>query len=276
MQVDHDLTELIDLEFQNGYSRRWTTTNQQITYTLSGTSTKYDPFPGMSPGGLEISNNLQVAVVDFVMQNTGSMIAGLIENDFSLARLKVGRVFVGTPNLGRMEIYNGQIGDFTYNRIQLKGQARNIWKSLSIQFPYYQYQDTCVWRFGSTNCGVTASSFSVSISSVLVSSSSVLAITAASGTISQSYAAGRFDFGRVIGSVGANSGFLRTIRVHTGDLLTLGNGFPFAISSGDQFIIQPGCRKRAMDDCKSIYNNDKNFFGFPWIIPTPLPRFKVK
>jgi uncharacterized phage protein (TIGR02218 family) len=271
-----DLTELIDFELPGGTSFRWTTSNHEITYTLSGVLTNYKTFPGMTPGGLQQSNNMQVAAVNFIMQNTGSAIRDLLLNDFAQARIKVGRVFISTPDLGRMEVYNGQVGDFTYNRTQVTGQARNIWKSLNIQWPYYTYMNNCVWRFGSVGCGMNTTSLTVAITSVNVGSSTQLAILCASGMITRSYANDRFDFGRLTVTAGVNSGIVRTIRQHSGDLITLANALPFPDFTGIQLAVFPGCRKRVLEDCKSLYNNDKNFMGFPWITLTPLPRFRVK
>lgn len=270
-----DLIELIDFELPGGTSFRWTTANRPLTYTLSGAATSYIPFPGLTPGGVHESNNLQVAAANFVMQNSGSPLVGLIENDFGTAKIKVGRVFASTPDLGRMEVYFGQVGDFTYNRTQITGQARNIWKSLSIQWPYYSYQDTCGWRFGSQGCGFNTASITMAVNSVNVGSSTVSALLMPTGTLS-SYTAGRFDFGRLTVTAGVNSGMVRTIRVHTGDLLTLASPLPFSDFTGITLSIYPGCRKRLIDDCKSLYNNDTNFLGWPWIILSALPRFKVK
>lgn len=277
MQSDGvDLTEIIDMELPGGTVFHWTTTNQPITYTLSGAKTTYVPFDGLTPGGVKESNNLEVAAINFIMQNTGSAIQGLIENDFATARLKVGRVFISTPDLGRMEYYNGQVGDFTYNRTQITGQARNIWKSLSIKWPYYVYQDTCGWRFGSAGCGFNTASVTAAITSVNVGSSTTSNILVASGMITQSFANNRFDFGRLTVTFGVNSGIVRTIRAHSGDLLTLANPLPFADFTGIKLSIFPGCRKRLVADCHSIYNNDKNALAWPWIILNALPRFKVK
>jgi hypothetical protein len=224
---------------------------------------------------LKLSNNLQVAAVNFVLQNSGASIQNLIENDFATGLLKVGRVFASTPDLGRMEVYNGQVGDFSYNRTQITGQARNIWKSLSIQWPYYTYRDTCVWRFGSAGCGFNTSSITLAVNSVNVGSSDTTDILLPTGTLSL-YTAGRFDFGRCTVTAGVNSGMVRTIRVQTGDLITLGQPLASSDLTGIKLSIFPGCRKRLIDDCKSLYNNDKNFMGWPWIILSALPRFKVK
>jgi len=258
------LVELIELETTN-VELHWTTANQPITYTLSGVPTLYEPFPGMVPGGVEESVDLGVAVIDFIMANTGDVLRKMLEADeFSKARLVVGRVFADTPDMYRMPYYEGVIGDFSYDRKEIQGQARNQFKSMGIRWPYYNYQDKCVWRFGGTGCGFNTSSVTQSIGSVAVTSSSPLIIALNSGTLS-AFAAGRFDFGRLSVTGGVNSGQVRTIRTHTGDLLGLSH--PLAINSfaGMTLAIYPGCRKRLTEDCKSTYNNAENFMGFPWI-----------
>jgi len=263
-----DIVELIDIELPGaGGAWHFTTANQEITYTLSGTATKYQLFAGGTPTGVQQDNALGVSVIDFVMQNSITAITEMVENnDFALARIKIGRVFISTPDLGRMEIYNGQVGDFAYDRIQLRGQARNLWKSLNVQWPYYLYQDTCAWRFGSQWCGINASSFAVNINTIDVASSTTIDLLFPAGTLSNSYANGRFDFGRLIVTGGVSSGSQRTIRAHSGDLLSLSYDLPSSDVTGISFEIRPGCRKRIVEDCKSLYNNDKNFLGF-WGIP---------
>lgn len=262
-----DIVELIDLELPGaGGKFHFTTANQPVTFTLSGAPTTYNPFAGGTPTGVQEDNTLGVAVIDFVMQNSIASVADMIDNaDFAIAALKIGRVFASTPDLGRMDIYDGQIGDFSFDRVQLRGQARNLWKSLSVQWPYYMYQDTCGWRFGSAGCGVNASSYNVNINTLSINSSTTVDLIFPAGTISNSYANGRFDFGRLTVSNGVNSGSMRTIRAHSGDMLSLSYDLPNANFTGIQFVIQPGCRKRVVADCKSLYNNDKNALAFPGI-----------
>jgi uncharacterized phage protein (TIGR02218 family) len=259
-----DLVEMIDIDLPGGGgSWHFTTCNQPVTYTLSGAPTTYIPFSGGTPTGVQQDNNLGVSVIDFVMQNSIQAIGEMVANaDFSLASLKIGRVFVSTPDLGRMEMYTGQVGDFSFNRAEVKGQARNIWKSLNVQWPYYLYQDTCAWRFGSAGCGVNASSFNVTINTISVTSSTVIDIRFPAGTLTNSFPDGRFDFGKLTVTGGVNSGSMRTIRAHTGDMLSLSYDLPSANFAGISFTIRPGCRKRMVEDCKSLYNNDTNFLGF--------------
>jgi hypothetical protein len=254
------LCELIDLYLPNGAALHFTTANNPITYTLSGADTSYRPFPG-SGGGMQEDTLLGVSVVDFVMSNANSSVAQqLVSNDFALCNLKIGRVFTDTPNLGRMDIYNGKVGDFSYDRHEVTGQARNYWKSLNVQWPYYTYRDTCGWRFGSVGCGKTRPSYA--INSINVSSSDTRLILVASGYLTRSFANGQLEFGRATVTGGVNSGFVRAIIGQSGDLISLSSDLPYSDISGMKLLIEPGCKKRLIEDCKSLYNNDKKFL---WI-----------
>jgi uncharacterized phage protein (TIGR02218 family) len=267
MQGDSNLlTELIDLELPGGTNYRFTTTNAPLTYTLSAAPTIYVPFPGATPTGVEESADMGVSIIDFLMVNTFNDVMSMLDSDdFKSAVIKVGRVFTDTPDLGRMEIYYGQMGDFVHDRLTIKGQVRNQWKSMGVRWPYYTYQDKCNWRFGGTGCGFNTASVTVALNSIQVGSSTTLALLVASGYLVRSYSNGRFDFGKLTVTAGANSGHVRTIRSHSGDLLGLSHTLPNSDLSGMQLSIYPGCRKRLIDDCKSLYNNDKNFLGWPWI-----------
>lgn len=258
---------LIDLE-TNGPSFRWTSANDPITYTLSGNVTKYEPFPGQTLDGLRRSNDMQVSVIDFIVANTGTLLQDLISGyDLDLATVKIGRVFIDTPDLGRMDLFEGRMADHTYDRNAIAGQVRNRWNSANVSWPYYNYQDKCAWRFGGTGCGFDTSSITLTFSSgnLVTASCDQLNITLVSTTLAQSYSNGRFDFGRITITDGPNSGHIRTIRSHSGDLLQLSHKLPVNSFSTFDFSIFPGCRKRRIEDCRSLYNNDENFLAWPWI-----------
>lgn len=261
-----DIVELIEVALPGGQTMYWTTANGPITYTYSGVPTTYVPFPGVTPSGITETSDLSVSAVDFVLQNSGAPLQDMVANtDFGQAGLTIGRVFASTPDLGRMEVYNGQVGDFSYNRVQIKGQARNIWKSLNINWPYLTYQDTCGWRFGSPGCGFNTASVTFAVNSIQVGSSTTLDLLLKAGALS-AFGPGDLDFGRLTVTAGVNSGHVRTIRAQTGDLVSLSNDLPFADFTAMQVSIYPGCRKRLVADCHSRYNNDKNFLGWPWIL----------
>jgi uncharacterized phage protein (TIGR02218 family) len=265
MQSDPDLTEIIDVYLPGGTTFHWTTCNQQITYTLSAAATKYDPFPGMVPQGIEESIDLGVNVVNFTMANTSQSMSDLLaSSDFQEADVHIGRVFTGTPDLGRMEMYRGQMGDFTHNRLSVSGQVRNQWRSLGVRWPLHSYQNNCVWRFGSDGCGFNVTSITVASLGTVAGSCTTLNLLLVTGALS-AYNNGRFDFGKLTVITGANSGQQRTIRSHSGSLLKLSHPLPVNSFANTAVSIYPGCRKRLIDDCKSLYNNDANFMGFPWI-----------
>jgi hypothetical protein len=124
-----------------------------------------------------------------------------------------------------------------------------------------------MWRFGSTPCGFDTDTITetFSVDNVIVGSTTTLAIRFVDGTITNTFTDGRFDFGRLIVTAGPNSGHLRTIRAHSGDLFQLSHALPVNSFSTFDFSVFPGCRHRRVADCRSLYNNDENFVGFPWI-----------
>ena len=263
MQSDAtQMCDLIDLETRVG-NFHWTTANQAITYTLSGNPTVYEPFPG-SGGGVEESLDMVVATAEFTFANTGEILSALIERgELNAAVVKIGRIHISSPNLGRMDVFHGKIGDNNRNRTTVQGEVRNLWNSLSVRFPQYTYQDRCAWRFGGPGCGYDTSSITIS-GSINVSSSNALNFTVA-GSLLAAQPNGRYDFGRVTITGGVNSGSIRTVRVHTGNLLQLSHALPINSLTGLTFNLFSGCKKRFIEDCASVYNNTQNFLGFPWI-----------
>jgi hypothetical protein len=259
------IAEIIDLECRDGTKYHWTSANGEVTYTLSGAPTKYTPFPGQGDG-VEEDMNLGVTVVNFVLANSGAPLQNqLLTQDFALAQIKLGYIFTDTPNLGRMDFYQGKIGDFVYDRSQITGQARNIWKSMNVQWPYYTYGQNCGWRFGSAGCGFDTSSITLHISSLNVASSNLQVLLLNSGTLSNSYNDGDFNFGRCTITGGVNSGTVRSIMSQVGDEITLSSPLSQPSLTSIAIDIFPGCQKRLLQDCHSRYNNDKNFLGWPWM-----------
>lgn len=265
LQSNGQLVELIDL-FTRNRSFHWTSANGPITATMSGSAVNYTPFPGGTPSGIEESSDLGVSVIDFVMANTTGLLGEITRGgEFAMSPLVISRVFADTPDLGRMYIFNGQVGDYTRDRQTIVGQSRNLLQGLASRFPLHTYQDTCVWRFGSDGCGFDTSSVTFNLTSLNVASSTTLVLRAMSGAIVQSYSAGALDWGRVTITGGVNSGSVRTIRAQTGDLIGLSHPLPINSFANITLSIYRGCRKRLIEDCRSTFNNDENFLGFPWI-----------
>jgi uncharacterized phage protein (TIGR02218 family) len=257
-RTDIVIAELVDLE-TIAETYRWTTSNVPLRVG----STTYTPFPGAAGEGAEESTDLGIGTISFTMVNSSNLRQQIAAYGLDNAPVTVSRVLVNSPGLGRLYVFRGRLGDLSYDRLVINGQARNIFNGVTGRFPNHTYQDTCVWRFGSSGCGVTVASYTVA-GSLNVASSHPLILTVASGVLG-AYSAGHFDRGRVTMLTGANSGQVRTIRAHSGDVLFLSHTLPFGVGSADTFSLYPGCRKRLDEDCVAKYDNGPNHLGFKWI-----------
>jgi uncharacterized phage protein (TIGR02218 family) len=262
-QSNVEITELIELTVVNGATYRWTMANAPVV--SSGNT--YDPFPGRVTQGVEESTDLGVGNAAFLVANTGDFTGYLSGNIMDNAGLVVRRVFSDTPDLGTMVSFRGKLSEISYTRMAVNGQTRNIFNGVAGQFPYYTFQDRCAWRFGDAGtCGVDRDTIATS-KFINASSSNAILLMCNSGSLS-SVADGYYDRGRVRILSGANSGHIRTIRSHSGDMLILSHALPTTVASGS-IRLEPGCRKRVVDDCTSKYNNVTRAMAFPW-----LPRIE--
>lgn len=260
LQGDVNIVDMIALDHP-GLSRRWTSDTQPVT--SSGET--YVPFHGLVEGYGEETSDLSVAVANFMFGNENDEFAPLLKaSNFDAADVLAFRVFPDTPDLGRLEVFRGKIGDISYTRNEISVQVRNQWGSAEQEWPRFTYKDTCTLRFGGTACGVDTSSFTVPFSTSNITSGNTLQVTMVTSTLVQSYANGAFDYGRVTFTDGPNSGEVRTVRAHSGDVIDMSHGLPFSAVSGG-FTVFPGCRKRLIQDCTSLYDNQANFLGWPWI-----------
>jgi uncharacterized phage protein (TIGR02218 family) len=253
------VAELIELSVPSGVLR-WTTAN----HVLVSSGNSFAPLPGAAGRGAEESTDLGVGTIEFSVVNSGEFRTLVFGDSLLNAPLTVSRVIVNSPDIGRLWVFRGKLGDISYNRDEVSGQARNLFNGVAESFPNETYQDYCVWRFGSAGCGYDTSSITVS-AGFNAASSTPLVVVASEGTLAGSYSPSYLERGRLTVLTGANSGQVRTIRTQTGDMMGLSHSLPYAISSGDTFSVYPGCRKRWAEDCASKYNNTVNFLGFPWI-----------
>lgn len=255
-----DMVNIAELITLTGREKtwRWTTSNQEIV--SSGYT--YTPMVGGAGGGIEESIDLGIATIDFLIVNSANDFEAILQaNDLDMATVVIKRVHVNTPDAGAVEIYRGKVGDYSYNRNQITGQARNFFNSINVQWPMYTYMDQCVWRFGSPGCGFNTASITVSSTAWDIASGYRLGAFCAIDSKSPGY----YNKGRFTFVSGANSGQSRSVRAHSGQVIEFSHSFPYNITSGDLFQLYPGCSKRIVDDCTSKYNNARNALAFPWI-----------
>lgn len=255
-----EICELITLTLPE-QTFRWTSSNA----TIISSGQPYDPFPGASGKGSEEDTSLGIGTIDFSVVDSGTLATKVPGNGLDNAPVTVRRVLTHSVDLGTLWVFRGKLGDLTFDRQNIGGQARNLFNGVAAKFPYYSYQDTCVWRFGSNGCGFNTSSITFT-GSLNASSSTPLVLVARSGSIVQSYSLNGLSKGRITIVSGVNSGQVRTIRANTGDVFALSHSLPYSVESGGaSFQIYPGCRKSLITDCLSKYNNTQRFLGFPWI-----------
>jgi len=265
-----ELVELIDLATPNG-TFHWTTRNEPLLASFSGSPLMYDPFPGdASPAGAR-NTELAVAAARFAVANSGSILQDILQGqELMRTSIRIRRVFADTPGLDEWHLFEGTIQDIQHSRDIVSGQVRDKMSFVARAFPPYAYQDKCIWRFGSQGCGIDVSSFTETVSpaQLVVGSSSKLALYV------DSYTGGRDDdfysLGRATCVFGSNSGSIRQVRVHTGAVVGLSHPLPAAPGASDVWELQAGCRKRLITDCHSKFSNVNTgqtfgFAGFPWI-----------
>lgn len=254
----------IDL-FTPGNNYFWTTQNDNVRMAnSSGDTVEYTPFPGQPFGGNRRTSDMAVATIKFVMANSGGAFDNMIlGKEIGRSTLTLRRYFTNSPGLGTVETMRGVVGDFVWNRDEIAGQVRDTLGSAAQQWPYYNYQDGCIWKFGGVACGFDTSSVTITMS-LDIGSSTALKIMAVSGSLTQSYANEFFNFGKLAATGGVNSGQVRTVRAHTGDMLLLSHQFGGAVNSIAATVF-PGCRKRRIADCTSKYDHAHNFVGWEWI-----------
>lgn len=93
----------------------------------------------------------------------------------------------------------------------------------------------------------------------------------AGGGLPGTYADDFYGEGKVIWLTGANAGLESEIEEFIGGAtkkITLQVALPSPIQVGDTFVIEPGCRKRWLEDCLAKFANTDNFQGDPFVAGT--------
>lgn len=116
---------------------------------------------------------------------------------------------------------------------------------------------TCRNDLGDSMCQVNLASHTVTGSITSVTNRKTFADS------SRSEADAHFTGGKLTWTGGANSGLSFEVKTWTASTKTfvLYQSTPFTVSNGDTYSVHRGCRKRLIEDCKTIFNNVANFDG---------------
>jgi len=185
----------------------------------------------------------------------------LFECDYSDATIAAGSpvgdgAVAGIVNL----LKRGTAGEASTVRTARKFELRGLKQALQ-QMVGEVASKTCRNRLGDTRCGVDLSEGSPQLwrrtaAATTVTSRHLLTFSAAASDPDDFYGEGI-----AYAIDGANALYARKIKSFSAGVVTLAMEFPFVVAPGDSFILEAGCRKRLMEDCKAKFDNVRRFRG---------------
>jgi uncharacterized phage protein (TIGR02218 family) len=226
------------------------------TYTPTGgfRASAREREEGLSPQNLQLTGPLQVAAITDDDLRAGRFRRASIREVIVDWRYPWAGTIRDTRYLIREVKFNGESWDF-----QLEGMLGRMQVRVG-----YNYERRCRWqRLGDSNCGA-------SLAGKMQTGRAVTTVSddrrVFNSTISTGNGDGYFDEGEIEFTSGDNIGVIRDVKeyVEVNGVITLQIDTPFAIQTGDEFTIKPGCDRRATT-CKTRFNNFNRFGGFPFI-----------
>lgn len=202
-------------------------------------------------------DNLEVAGILSSLTITES---DLLAGRWDFATIEIFEVNYADLTQGVEKKRFGTLGNVSRRGGRFRAELRGL--SQYLQHPIGEvFQTTCRAQLGDARCTVNLAGFTVTGN--VDTPNGQIGFTDAART----EAAGWFDSGLLTWTSGANNGLLAHIRQHTaGGVLTFAQPMPFAIVAGDNYSLIAGCRKRAIDDCKTKFSNIANFRGEPYVV----------
>jgi uncharacterized phage protein (TIGR02218 family) len=172
------------------------------------------------------------------------------------------------PSIGYVILRRGILGqisrtsDFAYT-VELRGLVQYLSQTIIETF-----SDTClVVRLGDARCKLDVAAITIDVTAFAVTSRKQFTTSG----IPIDTADGYFAAGILRGLTGANTGYEREVKRHTGPALELWDELPADITVGDTFALEPGCDRTALA-CRTKFpvNNIVNYRGYGIYIPGVL------
>lgn len=159
--------------------------------------------------------------------------------------------------------FQGRVNTLTVDRFSAQITINSDIEMLNVQSPVNVLQPGCLHTLFDPGCALSPNAFQVG-GTVATGSDQINVLS------NLTQADDWFSLGRITFTSGKNVGISRTVKQYgnTGGKLTLPYPLPFAPSSGDTFLVFPGCDK-TQATCKAKFNNLKRFRGYPYV---PVPE----
>lgn len=160
---------------------------------------------------------------------------------------------------GTMVLATGVLGPVRAGRVAFEAELRGLAQRL--QQPIGEvFTIGCQASLGDSRCKVSMASWTVT--GTVTAAASARAFTDSA----RAEAAHYFTAGLITWTSGENDGLSMEVRLHsTGGVFELALPMPYAVAVGDTYSLVAGCRKRAIEDCKTKFNNILNFRGHPYV-----------
>ena len=158
---------------------------------------------------------------------------------FDRALVRRERAFMttwGDTTPGTVVLFIGEITDAEATRNTLILHCKDLRYLLNINMPSRQYQPTCGYVFGDSNCQVNRA---------LLTKNSAVGVGSSGSVINCALvdAAGYFNSGVLAFTSGLNTGLSRSVKYWVAGQAQLVSPFPNPPQVGDTFSIIPGCSK---------------------------------
>jgi uncharacterized phage protein (TIGR02218 family) len=216
---------------------------------------------GITPYAIDSKADLSVPnmQVNGLLDSTGITEADLVAGLWDGAAVENFEVNFRDLSQGKMNLATGVLGPVSAGRVAFQAELRGLMQRL--QQPVGEvFTIGCQATLGDARCKVALGPWTVT--GAVTTATSARAFTDST----RAEAAAYFTAGLVTWTSGENDGLSMEVRAHaTGGVFELALPMPYTIAVGDTYSMVAGCRKRAIEDCKTKFNNLLNFRGHPYV-----------
>jgi uncharacterized phage protein (TIGR02218 family) len=266
------VAELYTFTTSGGTSYRFTDADQAIT--VNGLTFAVGPLLKRTKTKLIVGVQVDHMTVDLVADSTvmmGSqpMIAALAARALDNGTLKVETLYMDASGAqqGTLLKFGGRVGQVTCYGMQASIEVDSQAILLDVMIPSGVYQPGCRNTLFDGFCTLSKAAYKISTAAIGVTYAARTGF-AANFTGTAAATSGYLTLGVATCTAGANAGYSRTIKLHSGSTVQAISPWPADVSIGDTFDFYPGCDK-SMSTCSGKFANLAHFAGEPFI---PVPE----
>ena len=220
---------------------------------------RYAAADAMVPSAVSSQSGLTVDNMEFegILSPAALTEDDIVTGRYDHAEISIFMVNYAAPNMGKLQLKTGWLGEVTLRGGQFVAEMRGISARLQ-QSIGEVYTSSCRATLGDNKCGIDLASYT--FSGTVTSIEASFAFGDSSKTQAYSY----FDGGLITFTSGANNGRSMEVRDFSASRFSLFLPMPYAIAIGDAYTVSAGCDKQ-FDTCIARFNNAVNFRGEPHV-----------